>query len=248
MLVNRPLDDVALGECQHDARPTHQPSGNASEPRVGVTNHSAIVCPTAGVARHPRAVGCPREKKSQRVGAVDRAGDMRHSQKCTCVQCLWQEAPGRKPGDTGYECQPARHADAVRCVEIVRRGNRDPLPRGVPRLPPGAFCQTCHHPWQEAPGRKPGDTVSMPRARQPSRKSRTTDRRPWPRNLGGSPGTPGVNAIPVAMPMRSDASRSFGVATAIRCHAVSPGFRRGLFVRRATTRGKKPLGGSPGTP
>ena len=49
-----------------------------------------------------------------------------------------------------------------------------------------------------------------------------------------------MNAIPVAMPMRSDASRSFGVATAIRCHAESPGFRRGLFVRRATTRGKKP--------
>ena len=57
-----------------------------------------------------------------------------------------------------------------------------------------------------------------------------------------------MNAIPLAMPMRSDASRSFGVVAGIRCHAVSPGFRRGLFVRRATTRGKKPLGGSPGTP
>ena len=80
VLVNHSLDGVTLNACQHDARSTHEPSGNASEPRVWFTNCAAIVCPAPGVARHPRAVGCPRQKKSQRVGTVDRAGNVGHGE------------------------------------------------------------------------------------------------------------------------------------------------------------------------
>jgi hypothetical protein len=156
-------------------------------------------------------------------------------------------SPGRKPGDTGCECQPGCHADAVRCVEIVPRGSRDPLPRGVPRLPPGAFfktvprlppgafIETVASPVARSPGRKPGDTGCechpgchthavgridvglrgnrdpLPRGvpRLPPGALCQACHHPCQEALGGSPGTPGVNAIPFAIPMWSDASRSF---------------------------------------
>jgi hypothetical protein len=200
MLVNHSLDGVTLGARQHDARSTHQSSGNASEPRVWFTNCAAIVCPAPGVAGHPRAVGCPRQKKSQRVGLKDRAGSVRHGTSVRAFTLRVKKPRAEARGQC--EHQPGCNVHAARGVEIVRRGNRDPLPRGVPRL-----------------------LLFQQRA------------------LGGSPGTPGVNTSPVAMCMRPEASRSFGVATGIRCHAESPGFRRGLlFQQRALTRspGREP--------
>ena len=66
--------------------------------------------------------------------------------------------------------------------------------------------------------------------------------------MGGSPGTPGVNTSPLAMPIRSDASILFRVVTEIRRDAVSPGFRRGLLLGREDLPREEALGGSPGTP
>ncbi len=46
---------------------------------------------------------------------------------------------------------------------------------------------------------------------------------------GGSPGTPGVNIIPLAMLMRPDAATVPCTETGLRRHAESPSFRRGLL-------------------
>ena len=46
---------------------------------------------------------------------------------------------------------------------------------------------------------------------------------------GGSPGTPGVNIIPLAMLMRPDAATLPCIENGLRRHAESPGFRRGLL-------------------
>ena len=46
---------------------------------------------------------------------------------------------------------------------------------------------------------------------------------------GGSPGTPGVNIIPLAMLMRPDAATLPWIENGLRHYAESPGFRRGLL-------------------
>ena len=47
---------------------------------------------------------------------------------------------------------------------------------------------------------------------------------------GGSPGTPGVNIIPLAMLMRPDAATLPCIENGLRRYAESPGFRRGLLL------------------
>jgi hypothetical protein len=199
MLVNHSLDGVTLGARQHDARSTHQSSGNASEPRVWFTNCASIVCPAPGVARHPRAVGCPRQKKSQRVGVKDRASSVGHAKKCTHVYFVCQEAPGGSPGTPGVNTIPV----AMPMERSHRRLSAWQLVSAATRSPPasaGGFYSGGPAAVTKSPGRKPGDTVS--------------EHRPAGHAYGyGGP-------------------TSFGVATGIRRHAVSPGFRRGLCVRR----------------
>jgi hypothetical protein len=69
-------------------------------------------------------------------------------------------SPGRKPGDSGFENQPAVHAarrHVTTRLKPTAHGTQEGMPPGVPRLPPGAFCvRDARAP--RSPGRKPGDS------------------------------------------------------------------------------------------
>ena len=88
-------------------------------------------------------------------------------------------SPGREPGDSGSDSQPAIHAARRQVIcrfNLAQHGNWEGVQPGVPRLPPGAFCgRRCAWPqgscgrharpefsWggPRSPGREPGDTGS----------------------------------------------------------------------------------------
>ena len=121
----------------------------------------------------------------------------------------------------------------------MQHGNRDPLPRGVPRLASGAFMCAAKPPPTRRQQRLDVTPIKARSASDgdacapspPTRRRQRLDVTPI-KARSASDGTPGNQARPAMIAgLIVFASAPFSMANGIRCHAVSPDSRRGLLWR-----------------
>ena len=65
------------------------------------------------------------------------------SEKGDAALFVVQKAPGGSPGTPGVVTHSRTHAMRFNAPRSLRRKSSHRRPRGVPQLPPGAFCQMC---------------------------------------------------------------------------------------------------------